>query len=119
MDGFYVAKIQKLSDKRKDEEVKKQADAANAAEVKGDTKSNNKKMVDTGGDDQQRKKKKKKQKGKKRRALESNVDDDEEEHQHKKSKISQAPPRTMNSKAQKKKTNAKMTKPRRMKNLGM
>jgi hypothetical protein len=119
MDGFYVAKIQKLSDKRKDEEVKKQADAPTSDKGKGDTKSNNKKKADTGGDDQQqRKKKKKKQKGKKRRALESN-EDGEEEDQHKKSKISQAPPRNMNAKAQKKKTNAKMTKPRRMKNLGM
>ena len=118
MDGFYVAKIQKLSDKRKDEEVKKQADASTTDEVKGDAKSNNNKKLDTGGDDQQRKKKKKKQKGKKRRALESN-DDGKEEHQHKKSKISQAPPRNVNSKAPKKKTNAKVTKPRRMKNLGM
>ena len=118
MDGFYVAKIQKLSDKRKGEEDKKQAGTV-TDEVKDDTMKvvddvDDKKMVNAEGG-----KKKKKQKGKKKRAKADNENDDgdNDASYNKRAKISVAPSRNTSQKS--KKTNAKVTKPRRMKNLGM
>jgi hypothetical protein len=60
------------------------------------------------------------QKGKKRgQASKVDADDDAEQNNlHKKSKISVAP-NAQGSKSKNKKTNAKMTKPRRMKITGM
>lgn len=117
MDGFYVAKIQKLSDKRKGEEDKKQAGTA-TDEVKDDTMKvvndvDDKKRVDAEGG-----KKKKKQRGKKKRTKADNDNDDgDNDESYKRAKISVAPSRNTSQKS--KKTNAKVTKPRRMKNLGM
>ena len=120
MDGFYVAKIQKLSDKRKVEEDKQQAEKA-ASKVKDDTMkiepgNGARKMADVGGNNQQSAKKK--HKGKKR-GKKPKVDDgkDEQDIPRKKSKISA--PNVQPGNFQKKKTNAKVTKPRRFKVTGM
>ncbi len=119
MDGFYVAKIQKLSDKRKGEEEKKKEEAEQAAgeKVEDDAKDGKKKA------DEGKAGVKKKQKGKKRgnASKDEIVNDDgkdETSRPHKKSKISYAPNVQAQS-SKKKKTNAKMTKPRRMKITGM
>ena len=116
MDGFYVAKIQKLSDKRKGEEDKKDADKA-LDKVEDETMK--KKVDDAGAMKQQGEKKKYKMPKKKKRGKASadGDDNDGENVARKKSKISTPDVRGQNS--QKKKTNAKMTKPRRMKNTGM
>lgn len=117
MDGFYVAKIQKLSDKRKDEEVKIQAEKAAVVQVEDD-----KKKVEAGGGDSkkkldardaERRARKKKKRGKGSKRGENN--DEPNEIPQKKAKISY--PDQKNS--QKKKTNAKVSKPRRMKITGM
>ena len=123
MDGFYVAKIQKLSDKRKGEEDKKEAE-----KMAGDVKEKDDKKVKSGGKDgkvdgeggsKQQSSKKKKQKGKKKRSNDVSKDEGDESDNvpRKKSKMSVAP--SQNKAQKKKKTNAKMTKPRRMKVTGM
>lgn len=120
MDGFYVAKIQKLSDKRKGEEEKKAEEATD--EVKDDAVKV--KAGDDKKDKQQQssKKNKKNQKGKKRGKGSSQDDaegdDNEKSMPRKKTKMSVAP-KVQAQSNQKKKTNAKMTKPRRMKITGM
>lgn len=111
MDGFYVAKIQKLSDKRKGEEVQRQAEKA--AEKVEDGKKEENEEVEQGG----RKKKTKKPKGKKRVAAEDE-EGDAPNVLRKKGKMSY-PNAAQAQKSQKKKTNAKVTKPRRMKITGM
>ncbi|KAL9190226.1 hypothetical protein ACHAXT_007437 [Thalassiosira profunda] len=119
MDGFYVAKIQKLSDKRKNEEVKRTVEAEKASEkekegtkVEGDSKETAKR----GG-------KKKKKKGKKKRvdASEGEGEDGAEGPgvPRKKAKKGMSVPNVPAAQASKKKTNAKVTKPRRMKVTGM
>ena len=120
MDGFYVAKIQKLSDKRKGEEEKKTEKAKD--EVKDDATK-----AEAGNDkkDQQqqssKKKKSKKPKGKRSRGKGASHDDaegDDNEQARKKTKMSIAP-NVQAQQNQKKKTNAKISKPRRMKITGM
>ena len=97
MDGFYVCKIQKLSDKRKDE-----------AEVELDENGN---IIKTPKADSDKKKKKKGTK-----ADDEKKDKKEEVEEKKedkmKSKFSKPPVKTG---AKKKKTHAKNTKPRRLK----
>ncbi|KAL7437791.1 hypothetical protein ACHAXM_005834 [Skeletonema potamos] len=107
MDGFYVAKIQKLSDKRLGEAEKKEAEAVN--EAMGET---SKVETETKVDVAKRSEKKKKRVKKFRK----NEDNDVQEVVRKKSKMS-----IPNVQVQKstKKTNAKVTKPRRMKDTGM
>jgi len=118
MDGFYVAKIQKLSDKRKGEEVKEQAEKA-AGDVKDDppkVQVGDKKKVDAGRNSKPNTKKK--PKGKKRRPAPRDEDGKVEQNvSHKKAKMSF--PDKNSQKLQKKKTNAKVSKPRRMKITGM
>mmetsp|Transcript_3393 Transcript_3393/g.7487 ORF Transcript_3393/g.7487 Transcript_3393/m.7487 type:complete len:785 (-) Transcript_3393:133-2487(-) len=117
MDGFYVAKIQKLSDKRKGEEDKKQDEKA-TDDVKDDTMKvaagGDEKKVDAGSNNKPSTKKKM-QKRKKRRP--ASKDGDEQKIPQKKSKISY--PDVQAQKLQKNKTNAKISKPRRMKVTGM
>lgn len=107
MDGFYVAKIQKLSDKRLGEVEKKEEEAVK--EAVGET---SKADTETKVDEAKRSEKKKKRVKKFRK----NEDNDEQQVVRKKSKMS-----IPNVKVQKstKKTNAKVTKPRRMKDTGM
>lgn len=114
MDGFYVAKIQKLSDKRKGEEDKKQPTEEGVpadVEVTGAPKEKKPALVE---DDNKQSKKKKKQ-GKKRRN-ESEDDDRQKKAQKKSSKISIP---SVQPQQKKKKTNAKVSKPRRIKITGM
>jgi len=108
MDGFYVAKIQKLSDKRHGEAEKKEEEAAK--EAAGETAKAV--TAEPKADDKKRSEKKKKRVKKFRR----NEDNDEQQVVRKKSKMS-----IPNVQVQKstKKTNAKVSKPRRMKITGM
>lgn len=112
MDGFYVAKIQKLSDKRKGEDDKAMTENAHG-EVKDES-------MKVGVDGKNNQSTRQMQKGKKRgQASKVDADDDAEQNNlHKKSKISVAP-NAQGPKSKNKKTNAKMTKPRRMKITGM
>jgi len=103
MDGFYVAKIQKLSDKRKGEEDKKQQQAETVVNTEEEASVENKSKVEVNSKRQS----KKKGKGRRRRNV------GEEEAPKKRSKISVAPNVRVQEKKQK--TNAKVTKPRRMK----
>lgn len=109
MDGFYVAKIQKLSDKRHGEAEKKEEEEAVKEAVGGTSKAE----TETKANDNKRSEKKKKKRVKKFR---KNEDADEQQVvQRKKSKMS-----IPNVQVQtKKKTNAKVSKPRRMKFNGM
>jgi len=109
MDGFYVAKIQKLSDKHKGEEEKKTA-AAEGEKIEDSAQTD----ADKGSNKYDNKSKKKKGKGGKKRRDDS---EDKAAVPEKRPKIS-APP-TIQVPSKKKSTNAKMTKPRRMKNTGM
>jgi len=112
MDGFYVAKIKKLSDKIKGEPERKNENDKVAEDTTTDkidaTKSNDARNVLKG----HKKKKKKKKKGKKRKSY---VDKSDKHEEQKKNKISVPPPKIANSNAQGKKKNAKVTKPRRKK----
>jgi ribosomal RNA methyltransferase Nop2 len=107
MDGFYVAKIQKLSDKRHGEAEKKEEVAAKEAV------ETSKAETETEVEDNKRSEKKKKRVKKFRR----NEDRDEQQVVRKKSKMSI--PNVQVQKSTKKKTNAKVSKPRRMKITGM
>lgn len=113
MDGFYVAKIQKLSDKRKGEEEKKargQEGATNDEEMSGTVETEKVAVVD----DEEIKRDKKKERVKKR-GIDSR--DDQNVAQKKRHKISY--PAIQPQKTQKKRTNAKVSKPRRIKINGM
>lgn len=121
MDGFYVAKIQKLSDKRKGEEDKKEQDATMATDdvikdntVKAEVSNESKKQGS-------KKKQKNFKRGKASNADNHDDDGDEATIQRKKSKISYAPNNVQLQKSgqNKKKVNAKISKPRRMKITGM
>lgn len=108
MDGFYVAKIQKLSDKKKGDSEGKKNESKKDDDVKQEvTKDNNdsKKQKHTGG-----KKKKGKRKGGKEKEEPSNP-----ARMAKRMKVSVPPKKTTNNKKKEKKQNAKMTKPRRQK----
>jgi len=101
MDGFYVARIQKLSDKIKGQNdasdpTEKNHDETEQHEVKSETKDS---------------KKKRKTKGKKRKA----VQEVQAEEPLKKEKLSVPPTKAPEGKKNKKKMSAKMTKPRRKK----
>jgi hypothetical protein len=114
MDGFYVAKIQKLSDKRKGEDDKKQAPeegVAADAEVTDEPVTKPAVVEDEG------KTTKRKQKGKKRSNNEAEPkDDNDQKTQKKRSKISYP---AVQPQQKKRKTNAKVSKPRRYKINGM
>ncbi|KAL7540442.1 hypothetical protein ACHAXR_010123 [Thalassiosira sp. AJA248-18] len=117
MDGFYVAKIQKLSDKRKGEEDKKEGEKATTEEV---VKDDTVKVDAAGGNDKKNESSKKKKKKRKIiRASNDDANDNNDDHMaRKKSKISY-PDVQAQKNNQKKKTNAKVTKPRRFKITGM
>ncbi len=114
MDGFFVAKIQKLSDKRKGEEEKAQAETVHVDDATDDT-------TKVGSDVDNEKSTGRRMKKGKKREQKSKVDindNGEENYAHKRSKISVAPTMQV-QKSKNKKFNAKMTKPRRMKITGM
>eukprot|EP00584_Thalassiosira_punctigera_P004225 CAMPEP_0172530066 /NCGR_PEP_ID=MMETSP1067-20121228/3926_1 /TAXON_ID=265564 ORGANISM="Thalassiosira punctigera, Strain Tpunct2005C2" /NCGR_SAMPLE_ID=MMETSP1067 /ASSEMBLY_ACC=CAM_ASM_000444 /LENGTH=932 /DNA_ID=CAMNT_0013314209 /DNA_START=224 /DNA_END=3022 /DNA_ORIENTATION=- len=129
MDGFYVAKILKLSDNRKEEDKKEEAAAeksSNEVETDDATKSaaagSNDKKVDAEGGSQRQDAKTKK--GKKKRGKPPVENGDVDRTTARKSKKMSYAPRATQQAAQnvpkkKKKTNAKVTKPRRMKITGM
>ena len=102
MDGFFVAKIQKLSDKRKGEEEKSQAETVHGDDVADDTaKVGSQVTYEKSVRQKMKKVKKRGQNG-------------EQNYPHKRSKISVAPTVQV-QKSKNKKSNAKTTKPRRMK----
>ncbi|KAL7507333.1 hypothetical protein ACHAXN_004537 [Cyclotella atomus] len=111
MDGFYVAKIQKLSDTKKGEEKTQAVEegVATDVEVTGARKEKKPAVVE---DDS--KNTKKKPKGKKRRN--ESEDDNNQKAKKKSSKISYP---SVRPQQKKKKTNAKVSKPRRYKITGM
>lgn len=113
MDGFYVAKIQKLSDKRKGEDEKKEATGEGGNDYNEMTDAPKEKKPVVAKDDN--KPAKKKQKGKKRRS-ESEDDDRQKKAQKKSSKISIP---AVQPQQKKKKTSAKVSKPRRIKITAM
>jgi hypothetical protein len=116
MDGFYVAKIKKLSDKRKGEEEKKtevKEGATNDEEMSGNVELKKVAVVA----DEENKHDKKNQRGKKRDIDSKDTTDDQNMAQKKRHKISY--PSIQPQKTQKKKTNAKVSKPRRIKINGM
>jgi len=116
MDGFYVAKIQKLSDKRKGEDDKKievQEGATNDEEMSGNVELKKVAVVA----DEEVKHDKKKQRGKKRGIDSKDTTDDQNLAQKKRHKISYHT--IQPQKNQKKKNNAKVSKPRRIKINGM
>jgi len=106
MDGFYVAKIKKLSDKIKGEPERKNENDKVTEDTTTDkidaTKSNGARNVLKG----------RQKKGKKRKSY---VDKSDKHEEQKKNKISVPPPKIANSNVQGKKKNAKVTKPRRKK----
>jgi hypothetical protein len=106
MDGFYVAKIIKLSDAKPEdtldpEEGDEEAVAQNTEEKKKEDVTN-------------KKKKKHLPKHKKRKADDDKGTEDETNPKSGKNKFSVPPPKAQ-PKAKKQKTNAKVTKPRRKK----
>ena len=113
MDGFYVAKIQKLSDKRKGEEEKKQVATEEGVTADTSDVSEGKKPAVVEDDN---KPTKKKQKGKKRRNESEDDDERQKKAQKKSSKISIP---AVQPQQKKKKTNAKVSKPRRIKITAM
>eukprot|EP00537_Pseudo-nitzschia_pungens_P003532 CAMPEP_0172371946 /NCGR_PEP_ID=MMETSP1060-20121228/45369_1 /TAXON_ID=37318 /ORGANISM="Pseudo-nitzschia pungens, Strain cf. cingulata" /LENGTH=630 /DNA_ID=CAMNT_0013097721 /DNA_START=109 /DNA_END=2001 /DNA_ORIENTATION=+ len=105
MDGFYVAKIQKLSDKKKGEEKKKEDGVVEDHQVIA---------KDEGKKNENKRKKTPQKKGKKRKG--GKTEEEDVIRKTKREKIS-VPPKSLNSKKKEKKKqqNAKMTKPRRRK----
>lgn len=117
MDGFYVAKIQKLSDKRKGDHDKKQvAEEGVTNEEEVAVTADVKKGAAVVEDDSQKSKNRKKQKEKKRGIKSKDEDVHETKQQAKRSKNSYPP---VQPQQKKKKTNAKVNKPRRVKVNGM
>lgn len=106
MDGFFVAKIRKLSDKKKGESEEKKIESKEDDENQVVAEDNNdgKKQKQTSG-----KKKKGKRKGEKEKDEAANP-----ARNAKRMKVS-VPPKNVNKKKKEKKQNAKMTKPRRQK----
>mmetsp|Transcript_13672 Transcript_13672/g.38493 ORF Transcript_13672/g.38493 Transcript_13672/m.38493 type:complete len:630 (-) Transcript_13672:374-2263(-) len=104
MDGFYVAKIQKLSDKKKGEEKKKEDGVVEDQVI----------AKDEGKKNENKRKKTPQKKGKKRKG--GKTEEEDVIRKTKREKIS-VPPKSLNSKKKEKKKqqNAKMTKPRRRK----
>jgi len=104
MDGFYVAKIQKLSDKKKGyEEPKKIQNNEEDGKKVDEEKTNSEKEKNSRG------KGRNKRKGKKEKN-----EDTQNAKMAKRMKVS-LPPKTTNNKKKEKRQNAKMTKPRRKK----
>mmetsp|Transcript_28680 Transcript_28680/g.67382 ORF Transcript_28680/g.67382 Transcript_28680/m.67382 type:complete len:630 (-) Transcript_28680:349-2238(-) len=104
MDGFYVAKIRKLSDKKKGEEKKKEDGVVEDQVI----------AKDEGKKDENKQKKTPQKKGKKRKG--GKTEEEDVIRKTKREKFS-VPPKSLNSKKKEKKKqqNAKMTKPRRRK----
>jgi hypothetical protein len=124
MDGFFVAKIQKLSDKRKGEEGQKgqQSEMATDHVIKDDTLNIEASIMSK----QQgiKKNQKNNKRGKASNINSDDIDDDGGEKAtltQKKFKISHAPNNMQLQKSgqKKKRMNAKISKPRRMKITGM
>jgi hypothetical protein len=124
MDGFFVAKIQKLSDKRKGEEVQKEQQSEMATDhmIEDDTlnieASNKRKQQGI------KKNQKNNKRGKASNMVGNDIDDDGGEkatRTRKKFKTSHAPNNVQiqRSGQKKKRINAKISKPRRMKITGM
>lgn len=105
MDGFYVAKIQKLSDKKKDDSDRKKSEIEKQDENKVAVKDNSEKPNQKKSNGN----KKRKQKGVKETDKETNPG-----RLAKRTKMS-IPPKNLTHKKKAKKQNAKTTKPRRKK----
>lgn len=104
MDGFYVAKIQKLSDKKKDNSEQKKSENTENVGNEGGEKTN------IGGE-----KKNSSGKGRnKRKIKKEKYVETKTTREAKRMKIS-LPPKTPNNKKKEKRQNAKMSKPRRKK----
>eukprot|EP00934_Nitzschia_sp_Nitz4_P007537 Nitzschia sp. Nitz4//scaffold178_size73299//16664//18722//NITZ4_005696-RA/size73299-snap-gene-0.131-mRNA-1//1//CDS//3329539113//7527//frame0 len=108
MDGFYVCKIQKLSDKILTEDENAPAEETEAAEVEETTTTPMEKKNKGNG------KKAKGKKGKKRSA-ENGKEESEPKKKPKNDKVSIPPTKPKPKKAKKTSQSAKMTKPRRLK----
>lgn len=117
MDGFYVAKIQKLSDKRKGEDDKKNAANQGVAADVDVTDAPKEPTPSLIKDDNQNVNKK--HKGKKRKHESGSNSDSEQKAQKKKKNSKISYPAVQPSQQKKKKTNAKVSKPRRFKITGM
>jgi len=104
MDGFYVAKIQKLSDKKKGESEQKKTENEEAVEKETVAEEETKKDA----------KKPKKKYGKKRKGGKDKDQELDAARMVKREKLS-VPPRNLNKNKKKENQNAKMTKPRRKK----
>ena len=104
MDGFFVAKIIKLSDRRPEDTLEQPEEGAEGAETENNiTTQNHNKMKQAKGTTG-----KKRGKG----ASTDDEDDDDDDNEDKPLKLS-VPPVKAQPKQKKLKTNAKVTKPRR------
>lgn len=111
MDGFFVAKIIKLSDRRPEDTLEPQDDQNEDIEADVTTKGDKKKNLTSAMIDSKKKKKKKKLlPPHKKKQLQQEEDDKKAEMDKKKRSV---PPVQSQSKSKKQKTNAKVTKPRR------
>lgn len=105
MDGFYVAKIQKLSDKRPEDTVEEASEVPDKKEVAMEAEK------DTKQEKPNQKNEKKTKKGKKRTA----EDERKAEKRRKKASKISFPPVQKQTRKKKKHLNAKVTQPRRRK----